>query len=144
MDSLIDLLLFLVIIGVAVIVCSALVCGIYRLIGKIQDLDTKRRRRKTISAIKLYHMVQLRIPGELTPAEYDRAVRYTVRKHPELADHSGGLDLHRESQEYIAELISEAVGQDRLSSGTLAIAEADRKLNHKIKESEIVKGEKTA
>lgn len=138
-DADVDLLIFFVIIGAAVVICGTLLWGIYRLIDKIQDLNEARRRRETIAAVKLYFAVKERVPGELTPAEYDQAIRHVIRKY-HMADRHGGLDMRRQDSEYIAELIAEAVGQDRLSRGTLAIAEADRENIR----SHLKEGEKTA
>ncbi len=125
--SMVDLLIFLVIIGGTVLVCGALLGGIFRLIGKIRALDAVRRRREAIGAVRLYRRVARRVPGDLTAAEYTRAVRYAARKY-HLAGCGGELDLQGHDLEYISVLVAEAVGQDRLSRGTLAIAAADRDL----------------
>ena len=136
----VDLLIFLAIIGAAVVICGALMCGIYRLIVKIQNLHEARRRRETVAAVRLYHLVQQRVPGgELTLTEFDRAVRYTLRKY-RMDDRDGGIDTRRQDIGYIADLVAEAVGQDRLSRGTLAIAAADREIIR----SHLKKGERTA
>ena len=92
---------------------------------------------ESFPTLLLRAMVKRQVP-RFTEAEYNAAVEYTIRKYG-MDTRDGALDLHGQSAEYIAELIAEAVGQDRLSSGTLAIAEADRELNRKI-----MKGEKTA
>lgn len=135
----VDLLIFLAIIGAAVVICGALMCGIYRLIVKIQDLHEARRRRETIAAVKLYYAVKERVPGGLAPEEYDQAIRHVIRKY-HMSDRHGGLDTRRQDIGYIADLVAEAVGQDRLSRETLAIAEADREaIRDRMK-----KGEKTA
>lgn len=107
-ESTVDLLIFLVIIGAAVVLCGTLLWGIYRLIDKVQALHEARRRRETVAAVKLYYAVKRRIPGEITPEEYDQAIRYVIQKDPELADRHGGLNLRGQDQERLAELISEA------------------------------------
>ena len=116
----------------AVLVAAGAICallwmggGILQLLEKIEDLRACRRRRETIATIKLYRMVARRVPGELPPTEYDRAVRYVIQKY-HMADRNGGIDMHQQDPEYISMLVAEAVGQDRLSRGTLAIAVADR------------------
>lgn len=75
----IDLLLYLVLIGGAVAIGGALLHGIIRLAGKIRTLESIRRRREAFSAVRLYRMVEREVPGDLTAAEYERAVRYVIR-----------------------------------------------------------------
>ncbi len=137
--SMVDLLICLSIIGGTVLVCGALLGGIFRLIGKIRALDAVRRRREAIGAVRLYRLVARRVPGDLTAAEYTRAVRYTIRKY-RMADRKGCIDARRQNPECAAMLIAEAVGQDRLSRGTLAIAAADREIIR----NQLKEGEKTA
>lgn len=124
-DADIDLLIFLAVIGAAAVICGTLLWAIYRLIDKIQNLHEARRCRETVAAVKLYYAVKDRVPGEMTPTEYDRAVQYTIRKY-HMADRHGGLDMRRQDPEYIAKLIAAAVGQDRLSRWSLAVVKEDR------------------
>lgn len=93
------------------------------------------------SAAMLYHMVKPRVAG-LTDAEYAAGLEYAARKH-RLPRRGGRLDLSGMSVgwlAYIADLVAEAIGQDRLSRGTMEIARSDRELE----ESEKQKGNETA
>lgn len=83
----------------------------------------------TFSAMLLHAMVNRRVKN-LTDREYAAAMEYTARKH-HLPQHAGLLNLEHISigrMDYIAELVAEAVGQDRLSRGTMEIARNGREL----------------
>lgn len=123
----VDLLLYLAIIGGAVAISGVLLYGIIRLSGKIRALESIWRRREAFAAVRLYRMVERQVPGDLTRTEYERAVRYVIQKYP-ISSHS------RMDPRYISVLIAEAIGQDRLSRGTLAIAAADRETENQIEE----------
>ena len=74
-------------------------------------------------------MVSRRVKN-LTDSEYTAAIEYTARKY-HLPQRAGHLDLDHISigrMDYIAEIVAEAVGQDRLSRSTLEIARNDREI----------------
>lgn len=127
MEALIDALAYLLLIGGALAVCIALAAGICRLSDRLRQLQVLRRRRERADAVRLYRLVERQVPGKLTMGEYARAVRYAARKY-HLAGRCGEMDLQGHDLEYISALVAEAVGQARLSRGTLAIAAADRGL----------------
>jgi hypothetical protein len=106
----------------AVIGCLMVYAGIMKVCG-----IEKWERRKRSAQVRLHSLVAQRIPDDLDPAEYSRAVRYTIHKY-HLAGHDGRLDMHGLDPGYMADLVAEAVGQDRIARGTMAIAEADRDL----------------
>lgn len=124
----VDLLLYLAIIGGAVAISGVLLYGIVRLSGKISALESIRRRREAFAAVRLYRMMERQVPGDLNREEYERAVRYVIQKYP-ISSHCTRMDPR-----YISVLITEAIGQDRLSRGTLAIAAADRETEDQIEE----------
>ena len=81
------------------------------------------------SALLLRQMVSRRMKN-LTDSEYTAAIEYTARKY-HLPQRAGHLDLDHISigrMDYIAEIVAEAVGQDRLSRSTLEIARNDREI----------------
>lgn len=110
--------------GICGLIC--LVGGIINLVEKIEKCNIARKRKEAISAVKLFRMVGQRVPC-VTDAEYDDAVKYTIRKY-HLADKNGALDTRNESLEYISILISEAINQNRIFLGILTIAQADADL----------------
>ncbi|MFU0832765.1 MAG: hypothetical protein ACFWUC_07490 [Oscillospiraceae bacterium] len=72
------------------------------------------RRCESFASALLWELVKQQVP-QLTEDEYHAALRYTAQKH-------------HMAIEYIAALVAEAVGQARLSEGTLDIARNDRNL----------------
>lgn len=126
-DDVFEVLLCLLLVSGMIVIGDALMVGIRKLAGKIQTVSDIRRRRETIAAVKLYRETARRVPGELVPAEYTRAVRYTIRKY-RLAARGGTPDLRRQDVGYIADLVVEAVGQGRLSRDTMEIARNAREL----------------
>lgn len=127
----------IVLVGSVMAAGIALCAGISSLICKIDDRHISRRRKEAIAAVKLYHMVDQRVGSNLTVAEFDDAVRYTMRKY-HLEDRNGSLDFSGQDIEYISGWIAKAVEQTRLSEATLAIAQADAELaaNNQIKKQE--------
>lgn len=80
----------------------------------------------TFSVLLFHEMVRQRVKG-LTDSEYTAALEYTIRKY-HLSQHAGLPDLDHISigrMDYIAELVAETIGQDRLSHGTMEIAQND-------------------
>ncbi len=89
----------------------------------------------TFSALLFRQMVGRRVK-DLTDSEYTVGLEYAIRKH-HLPQHAGLLDLDHISigrMDYIAELVAEAVGQDRLSRGTMEIARNERELEQSEKQ----------
>lgn len=127
MEALFDALLYIVIIGTAVIIAGGLLYGIANMISKVKSRDAVRHSSEAAAAVKLYRLVTSRSGGNLTLAEYDKAVRYTIRKY-HMASRDGTISLDGKDLDYIAELVSEAVGQARLTNETLEIARNDREL----------------
>ena len=125
-NAAVDVLIYMVLVGGALAAGIVLARCVWRLTGKIR-LNAARRRREALAAVKLYRMVAQRVPGDLLPTEYIRAVRYAIRKH-RLTEHSGIPDMLWTDQGYLTELVAEAVGQEMLSRGTMEIAVADQKL----------------
>ena len=83
----------------------------------------------TFSVLLFHEMVRRRVK-DLTDSEYAAGLEYAIRKY-HLPQHSGLPDLDHISigrMDYIAELVAEAVGQDRLSRGTMEIAQNEREL----------------
>ena len=127
----------LVIVGGAMVIGIALIAGISRLICKIDDRHIARKRKATIAAVKLFRMVDQHVGSNLSEAEYDHAIRYTIHKY-HLEDHNGAMDFSGQDIEYISVLITETVNQNRIFQGTLAIAQADAELaaNNQIEQQE--------
>ena len=117
----------LALVGGALAVGIALISGISKLIYKINNLHITRKRKETISAVKLYRMVDQLVGSDLTVTEYDDAVKYTIRKY-HLEDYNGAMDFSGQDIEYISILISESVNQNRIFEATYAIALADAEL----------------
>ncbi|XOQ44683.1 MAG: hypothetical protein ACFWTN_09610 [Clostridium sp.] len=138
----IDLLLELTVTCGAAAVSGGLLGGIVWAKEKIKKLRSARKRRETLNAVRLYRKVERQVPGELTEKEFDRAIQYVIQKYG--LDDRGGLRMSRQNPEYISYLIAEAVGQDRLSRGTLAIAQAERELNQKDRSTSIKNGAEIA
>ena len=126
-NAAVDVLIYMVLVGGALAAGIVLAWCVWRLTGKIRMLNAARRRREALAAVKLYRMAAQRVPGGLLPTEHVRAVRYAIRKH-RLTEHSGIPDMLWTDQGYLTELVAEAVGQERLSRGTMEIAVADQKL----------------
>ena len=127
-NAAVDVLIYMVLVGGALAAGIVLAWCVWRLTGKIRMLDAARRRREALAAVKLYRMVAQRVPGDLLPTEYIRAVRYAIRKH-RLTEHSGIPDMLWTDQGYLTELVAEAVGQERLSRGTMEIAQNELELD---------------
>jgi hypothetical protein len=138
----IDLLLELTVTCGAAAVSGGLLGGIVWAKEKLKKFRSDRKRRETLNAVRLYRMVERQVPGELTEKEFDRAIQYVIQKYG--LDDRGGLPMNRQNPEYISYLIAEAVGQDRLSRGTLAIAQAERELNQKDRSTSIKNGAEIA
>ena len=119
-DTMADIILYLFLIGTPVAVGGALVHGIYRISRKIKAANRFQRRKDCVSYARLYRMVADQVPGNLSMEEYSHALRYTMHKYPAAPRHDPA---------YTALLITEAVGQHRLSQGTLQIAMNDRELD---------------
>ena len=120
-DTLIDILLYLLLIGIPTSAAVALAYGVFHMSRRIRTINRLKRRRENFNAIRLYRMTAKQVPGELGMDEYGRALRYTMHKYPAACKYDPA---------YTALLITEAVGQDRLSRGTLEIAMNDRELEH--------------
>lgn len=83
----------------------------------------------TFPPMLLHEMVRRRVK-DLNDSEFTAGLEYTIRKY-HLPQRAGRLDLDRISlgrMDYIAELVAETVGQDRLSNGTMEIARNDLEL----------------
>lgn len=130
-DTLIDILLYLLLIGIPAAAAIALAFGISHMGSKIRAINRLHRRRENVNAVRLYRMTAKQVPGELSTDEYGRALRYTMHKYPA---------AYKYDPAYTALLITEAIGQDRLSRGTLEIAMNDRELE----KSEKQEGNETA
>jgi hypothetical protein len=138
----IDLLLELTVTCGAAAVSGGFLGGVVWANEKIKKLRSARKRRETLNAVRLYRMVERQVPGELTEKEFDRAIQYVIQKYG--LDDRDGLPMSHQNPEYISHLIAEAVGQDRLSRGTLAIAQAERELNQKDRSTSIKNGAEIA
>ena len=131
-ETVIDIILYLFVVGTPIAVGGALLYGIYRLSHKIKAANRLQRRNDEISYARLYRMVADQVPGgNLSMEEYSHALRYTMHKYPAACKHD---------PPYVALLITEAVGQYRLSQGTLEIVMNDRELE----QSEKKEGNETA
>jgi hypothetical protein len=76
----------------------------------------------------LYHMVRLQVVktgADLKPAEYDQALRLTIRKH-NLKMRGRFVDLRNHDIGYISDLVTEAINQERISQALLGLAEINR------------------
>lgn len=136
-ESIIDVLLVLTIVGTAAAVGGGLIAGIIRLAEKIRDCDAVRRNREAMQAVRLYRMVEQRVPGKLTLAEYSEAVRTVIRKY-DMADRSGALDIRGQNMRRVAIMLSKAVNLNRLTRGTLAIARAAAETEAENKKGETI------
>lgn len=130
-ETMIDIVLYLFLIGTPVAAGGALAYGIYRVSHKIKAANRLQQRRDSIYYAQLYRMAADQVPGDLSMEEYSHALRYTMHKYPTACRHDPS---------YMALLITEAVGQYRLSQGTLEIAMNDRELER----SEKQEGNETA
>lgn len=81
---------------------------------------------ESFPATLLRTMVKQQVP-RLTEAEYNAAVRYTIRKYG-MNTRDGALDLRGQNVEYLAALVAEAAGQARIESGTIEMAHAAQEL----------------
>lgn len=76
------------------------------------------------AAALLYHMVRLQVGTDLTPAEYDQALQLTIRKH-NLKTCGRFIDLRNQDIEEVADWITEAVNQERISQALLDMAQIE-------------------
>lgn len=91
--------------------------------------------RGNFPAVLLRCMVRQNVP-DLTDREYTAGLEYTARKYP-LPQSGGRMKLEHQSiggLAYLAGLVAEAVNQNRIFHGTLAMAEADRETKNQSKE----------
>lgn len=80
------------------------------------------------AAALLYHMVRLqvvKVGEDLKPVEYEKALQLTIRKH-NLKMRGRFIDLRDQDIEYISDLVTEAVNQERISQALLGLAEINR------------------
>jgi hypothetical protein len=80
------------------------------------------------AAALLYHIVRLQVMksgADLKPAEYDQALQLTIRKR-NLKIRGRFIDLRDQDIEYISDLVTEAVNQERISQALLGLAEINR------------------
>lgn len=83
-------------------------------------------KRERAAALEVYRMVLKNVDGDLLLKEYNRALRYTIRKY-HLGD-DGRIEYVGSEKWYLAELITEAVNQKRISEGTIKIAQSNAEL----------------
>jgi hypothetical protein len=117
----------LVLVGGVMAIGIAIMAGAYASIvrwDKHKYLEIKKER---VAALQVYNMVLKNVEGDLPLTAYSQALKYTIRKY-HLGDH-GRIEFHGSEKWYLAELIIEAVNQNRISLGTLAIAQADMELS---------------
>lgn len=82
----------------------------------------------TFAAALLSHIVRLQVVktgDDLKPAEYDQALRLTIRKH-NLKTRGRFIDLRDQDIEEVADWITEAVNQERISQAFLGLAQINR------------------
>lgn len=116
----------IVLVGSAFAVGIAAVAGIYHLIVWQDKRTYLAIKRERTAALQVYSIVLRNVEGDLPLAEYNQALRYTIRKY-HLGDH-GRIEFYGSEKRYLAELIAEAVSQKRLSDGTFEIAQANVEL----------------
>lgn len=120
----------IVLVGSALAVGVAVAAGFYHLIVWQDRRTYLVIKRERTAALQVYRMVLKNVEGDLPLTEYNQALRYTIRKY-HLGDH-GRIEFYGSEKRYLAELITEAVNQKRLSDGTFEIAQADAELDDTI------------
>jgi hypothetical protein len=95
----------------------------------MRSVTTLTMGREMLTA---YYKVLDRV-GNLTDEEFQNALHYTIRKH-RLGDQSGVIDFAGSDLDYLADLISEKIEQDRLYEETLNIVKADASAQKQDKE----------
>ena len=80
------------------------------------------------AAALISHIVRLqtvKVGADLKPSEYDQALRLTIRKH-NLKTYGRFIDLRDQDIEEVADWITEAVNQERISQAFLGLAQINR------------------
>lgn len=127
------------VVGSAMALGCALVAGFVFCSNKLIAWQDKRKfqriKQERDAYMQVFCMVSGEVGGELSKLEFEHAIEYTASKH-HLGD-NGKIEFYGSDQEYLAELITEAVTQQRAFDSTLIIAACDLAFPNKNTEESI-------
>ncbi|MGX8702040.1 hypothetical protein [Caproiciproducens sp.] len=113
----------IILVGSVLAVGIMIAAGFYRLIVWQDRRTYLAIKRERTAAVQVYRMVLKNVEGDLPLAEYNQALRYTIRKY-HLGEH-GRIEFAGSDKRFLAELITETVNQNRISLETFSIVQAD-------------------
>lgn len=109
--------------------------GIHYLIVWQDKRKFQRIKRERDAYMQVFCMVSGEVGGELGKMEFDHAIEYVCQKH-HLGD-KGKIEFYGSDLNYLAELITDAVTQQRIYDSTLIIAACNMDDKNQVKEESI-------